>query len=131
MAILAVLLSTWTSTRLVLRYPVGQRSTTDVFAPSCFPFTIVGFHDFENQQFAYRIVFGWPDGIPILLFELMDDQSEFMNEQRFKCSIILGLLSLLGALLAVFGIFTLEAGIKQRSPVKQEQNTIRANVSFG
>jgi len=96
---------------LVLRVPADSQATTDTFAPACFPFTMVGFHDLDAQLFNYRIVLGWPNGIPVVVLPTEDDQSEFMTIQRLTCGVILTQLAFFAAVMALLGILAIEAAI--------------------
>lgn len=95
---------------LVLRLPADSQATTDIFAPACYPFTMVGYHDLSAQIFNYSIVLGWPNGIPVVFLPTEDDQSEYMHIQRLTCGAILTLLAFAAAVTAVLGILVLEPG---------------------
>lgn len=95
---------------LVLRVPADSQATTDTFAPACFPFTMVGYHDLGAQIFNYSIVLGWPNGIPVVILPTLDDQSEYMHIQRLTCAIILTQLAFLAGLATLIGILALETG---------------------
>jgi hypothetical protein len=100
-----VLGSAW----LVLTVPADSQAITDISAPACFPFTMVGYHDLDAQIFNYSIVLGWPNGIPVVVLPTEDDQSEFMHIQRLTCAVILTQLASFAALAALIGILALEA----------------------
>lgn len=97
-----------------------SQARTLIFPPACFPFTIISFHDFDARLFNYRIVLGWPDGVPVLVLPTEDDQGEFMTIQHLTCAVILTQLASFAALAAVAGILALEAGVvlwkRSRSP---------------
>lgn len=95
---------------LVLRVSADSQATTDTFAPACFPFTMVGYHDLDAQLFNYSIVLGWPNGIPVVVLPTLDDQSEYMAVDRLTCGVILTQLAFLAAVMALLGILALEAG---------------------
>ena len=93
---------------------------TLIFPPACYPFTIISVHDFDARLFSYRIVLGWPDGVPVVVLPTEDDQSEFMTIQHLTCAVILTQLAFLAGLAALAGILAVETGvmlwIRSRSP---------------
>jgi hypothetical protein len=94
----------------ILELPADSQATTTVFAPACFPFTIARFHDFSARLFNYRIVLGWPNGIPAVVLPTEDDQSEFMHIQAFTCAAILIQLAFLAALAGLAAVLAIETG---------------------
>jgi hypothetical protein len=107
---------------------------TLVYSPACFPFTIISVHDFDARLFNYRIVLGWPNGIPLVVFPTEDDQSEFMHIQALTCAVILTQLAFVAAVTTVLGITAVEVALTRRkrfTPPKPAADTPRvAKISF-
>jgi hypothetical protein len=115
---------------LVLRVPADSQATTDTFAPACFPFTMVGFHDLGAQIFNYRIVLGWPNGIPVVVLPTDDDQSEFMHIQRLTCGVILTQLAFLAALAGLVAVLAIETGVTLRNRFASRKLTPSAHTKL-
>lgn len=69
-----------------------------VMPPTTFPFTMQQYRDYDLNQFYYRIVIGWPDGIPIYEGGPMDDQSEYIHLAHLQTTILLGAYVFVGQL---------------------------------
>lgn len=74
----------------IVEIPTGPNQELRVMPPFAFPFTMQQYRNYDLQQFYYRIVIGWPDGIPIYEGVATDDQSEFMHFAYFYTAILLG-----------------------------------------
>ncbi len=91
----------------VTEISTGSNQELRVMPPAAFPFTIQQYRDYDTNQFNYRIVIGWPDGIPIYESVTMDDQSEFIHLAHLSAGLLLGIYQLVGlaALLIVIYLF--------------------------
>ncbi len=65
-----------------------------VFSPVAYPFSIQQYRHYVERVFRYSIVLGWPGGLPVIQFPMLDDQSEFIHGQAYYSGLILGLLGL-------------------------------------
>jgi hypothetical protein len=114
----------------VLELPADSQATTHIFAPACFPFTMVGFHDLGARLFNYRIVLGWPNGIPVVVLPTEDDQSEFMTIQRLTCGVILTQLAFLAALAGLVAVLAIENGVTLRNRFASRNLTPSAHTKL-
>jgi len=104
-ALLASVLTAWTSISvLISRQPVGPNQEVTFFAPTSFPLSMVGYHDFAARQFNYRMVLGWPDGWTLWGGQLTDDQSEFMKLQRYEMAALFAITSFAAASLTILAL---------------------------
>ena len=106
---------------------VGTEDVLRVQPPSTFPFTMQQHRDYEAGQFFYRIVIGWPDGLPVYEFPQSPDQSEFIHLQYYVCTILLAFLSMGGVVLALPIIWVLNR-IDHDLPEPSDQSAV---VIFG
>lgn len=100
--IVAVMASLFPITEILL----GENEVLRVFSPAAFPFCIQQYRDYSAELFRYSICFGWPEGVPLLQFHLLDSQSEFIHMEHYRSGLSLGLFLLLGMAVLV-GILTI------------------------
>ena len=86
---------------------LGPTQELRVMPPTAFPFTMQQYRDYDSNQFYYRIVLGWPDGIQIYKGITQDDQSEYIHLAHLNTGILLGEYMLVGlvSILAVVSLF--------------------------
>jgi len=91
----------------VVSVSTGVDQELRVMPPAGFPLTMQQYRNYESNQFDYRIVLGWPDGLPIYESMLIDDQSEFIHVAHLVTATYLGLLLLtnLAIILGLIYIF--------------------------
>ena len=91
----------------ITEVPIGSTQELRVMPPTAFPFTMQQYRDYDSNQFYYRIVLGWPDGIPIFKGTTQDDQSEYIHLAHLNTGILLGEYMLVGlvSILAVVSLF--------------------------
>lgn len=104
----------------ILEIPIGPEQELRVMPPTAFPFTIQQHRDYDTNQFYYRIVIGWPDGIQIFRTVATDDQSEFIHWTHFGMMVILGLYMLASVPFIVAGLVHLDPG-KGRARIEEEK----------
>lgn len=85
----------------VVEIPTGPNQELRVMPPTAFPLAIQQHRDYDTDQFYYRIVLGWPDGIPVYQTVPTDDQSHLIRWTGFGMMVVLGLWMLLGGMLTV------------------------------
>jgi len=57
----------------VVEIPTGPNQEFRMMPPTAFPFTMQQYRDYDSNQFYYRIVIGWPTGIPIYEWGIEND----------------------------------------------------------
>ncbi len=125
-AILAVGMTVLTgSIGLMVDFPLDSDRTLRVLPSTMFPLTMQQFRDYEAHQFSYRIVVGWPDGIPIYESELRDDRGESFMWEHLSATVVLGAYALLGWSLAFPIIIFLE---KSRPHVPHEDDKLKQGL---
>lgn len=97
--LLAGLISTYIVSVLAYMPPIteitlGAEEELRVFSPVAYPFSIQQYRHYVERVFRYSIVLGWPGGLPVIQFPMLDDQSEFIHGQAYYSGLILGLLGL-------------------------------------
>jgi hypothetical protein len=60
------------------------------YPPFSFPLSVVAFYNVVLDEFAYRVVFGWPDGLTLLLLPLEHADATLSRMQRQFCLTVLG-----------------------------------------
>jgi len=110
----------------VVEIPTGLNQELRVMPPTAFPFTMQQFRDYDANQFYYRIVIGWPNGIPIYEGIAMDDQSEFIHLAHLHVGVLLGEYVSAGIMMTLAVIFLFE--LQRRKQDQDETNDI--NVKF-
>ena len=75
----------------IIEIPTGSDQELRVMPPTAYPFTMQQYRDYNTDQFYYRIVLGWPDGIPLYQGATMDDQSEYIHLAHLGAGVLLGL----------------------------------------
>lgn len=94
MAIVAILITGLTAATAgsipVIEISTGPNQELRVMPPTAYPFTMQQHRNYDTNQFYYRIVIGWPDGLPIYEGLEVDDQSEFIHQTHFYIAILLG-----------------------------------------
>ncbi len=93
----------------IVEIPTGPNQELRVMPPTAFPFTMQQYRDYDSDQFNYRIVIGWPDGVPIFEGVTTDDQSEFIHLAHFYTAMILGAYMVVGltVILTIVYLFAL------------------------
>lgn len=110
----------------VVSIPAGPNQELRVMSPTSFPFTMQQYRDYDSDQFYYRIVIGWPDGIPIYEGVANDDQSEFIHLAHLNIALFLGAYVAAGTIMMLALVFLLE--LRKRN---QDQNdTSDFNVNY-
>ena len=92
----------------MMEIPTGPDQELRVMPPAGFPFTMQQFRDYDTNQFTYRIVLGWPDGIPLFEGMLTDDQSEYIHLAHLVTAEILTVYLLIGTVIVLGSIYILE-----------------------
>jgi len=85
---------------------LGPTQELRVMPPTAFPFTMQQYRDYDSNQFYYRIVLGWPDGIQIYKGITQDDQSEYIHLAHLNTGILLGEYMFLG-LVSILAVVSL------------------------
>ncbi len=115
----------------IIEIPIGPEQELRVMPPTAFPFTIQQHRDYDTNQFYYRIVIGWPDGIQIFRTVATDDQSEFIHWTHFGMMVILGLYMLVSVPFTVAGLIRFEPGKKRAAVEDEKRNDRRIGLLMG
>ncbi|MFW9808496.1 MAG: hypothetical protein ACFFE6_03855 [Candidatus Thorarchaeota archaeon] len=102
----------------IVEIPAGSNQELRVMPPSAYPFTMQQYRDYDTNQFYYRIVIGWPDGLPIFQSLAMDDQSEFINLTHLYIGVLLGEYIVTGSLMVIAGLVFFEQLKRIKDQVK-------------
>ena len=100
----------------IMTIPFGENEAIRAFSPVAYPFCIQQYRNYDAHLFSYAVIFGWPEGTPLLQFALLDDQSEFIHVQHYLSGLTLGLLLLLVVIVLV-GTLTL---IERKSAITRK-----------
>ena len=97
---------------------LGSDQELRVMPPTAFPLTTQQYRDYDTSQFYYRIVIGWPNGVPIFKSVTMDDQSEFIHLAHLNTGILLGEYMMAGlvgilAIIYLFEVRRIKSGSKK------------------
>jgi len=102
----------------IVAISTGPNQELRVMPPTAFPITMQQYRDYDLGQFYYRIVIGWPDGIPIYEGVENYDQSEFIHLAHLNTAMLLGAYEIAGvmAILVIVYIFILRNQSKEGDP---------------
>ncbi len=92
----------------IVEIPTGSNQELRVMPPTAYPFTVQQSRNYDTNQFSYRIVIGWPDGLPIFQSLAMDDQSEFIHLTHLYFAVLLGEYIVTGSLMVIAGLVFIE-----------------------
>ena len=101
--------------------PMGSEQELRVMPPTAFPLTMQQYRDYDTDKFSYRIVIGWPDGIPIFQGITYDDQSEYIHLAHLSTGILLGGYMIVGLVSVLLVIYLVE--IRKAKTEGAETNT--------
>lgn len=90
----------------IMTIPFGENEAIRAYSPVAYPFCIQQYRNYDAHLFSYAVIFGWPEGTPLLQFALWDDQSEYIHVQHYLSGLSLGLLLFLVVIVLV-GTLTL------------------------
>ncbi len=90
----------------ITEIPLNDDEALRFFPQIAYPFCIQQYRDYAADLFSYSIIFGWPEGMPLVQFALQEDQSHFIHYQHYLAGFSLGLILLLGMVVLV-GILSL------------------------
>ena len=94
MALVAVVITAFTAITAgsfpIVEISTGSNQELRVMPPTAFPFTMQQYRDYDTSQFYYRIVVGWPNGLPLYEGMAVDDQSEFILRTHLYIAVLLG-----------------------------------------
>ncbi len=91
----------------MVEIPTGPNQELRVMPPTAFPFTMQQYRNYDLDQFYYRIVIGWPDGIPIYEGVANDDQSEFIHFAHLYTAMFLGAYMVVGLMVILVIVYLL------------------------
>ncbi|TFG32820.1 hypothetical protein EU527_09320 [Candidatus Thorarchaeota archaeon] len=92
----------------IISVPLGTEQELRVMPPTTFPLTMQQYRDYDADLFYYRIVLGWPDGLPVFEGVPFDDQSEFILRAHLNTGILLGGYMIAGLATLLVIIYLLE-----------------------
>jgi hypothetical protein len=108
----------------IIEIPTGPNQELRVMPPTAFPLTMQQHRNYDTNQFYYRIVIGWPDGVPIYKGLEVDDQSEFIHQTHYYTAIQLGE-DISACLMMALSLFFLLEGRKDSSKKSQRKRITR------
>jgi fucose 4-O-acetylase-like acetyltransferase len=85
----------------IMTIPFGENEAIRAYSPVAYPFCIQQYRNYDAHLFSYAVIFGWPEGTPLLQFALQEDQSHLMHAQHYLSGLSLGLLLLLVVIVLV------------------------------
>ena len=109
----------------VVEIPTSPNQELRVMPPTAFPLTMQQHRDYDSNQFYYRIVLGWPDGIPIYEGVATDDQSEFIHFTHLYMIVLLGEYLAVGTMMVLAVVLLLE--LRRRNQDQNETSDFNVN----
>jgi hypothetical protein len=106
--ILSYIIAVSASLPPILDTPLENNTALRAFPPYAFPFTILQYRDYDAGLFNYILALGWPEGIPLFQFPVIDDQSEYISMQHYSAGLLVGVLLLLSAIVTVYALMELD-----------------------
>ncbi|MHA2262517.1 MAG: hypothetical protein ACXAEN_09030 [Candidatus Thorarchaeota archaeon] len=103
----------------------GPNEVLRVMPPTAVPFTMQQYRNYDTNTFYYRIVIGWPNGIPIYEGMEIDDQSEYIIPAHLYVAVLLGAYMAAGTVMALAVVFLL--GLRRRNQDQNETNDFNLN----
>lgn len=124
-AMLAIAITAFTAGSIpIIEIPTGLNQELRVMPPTAFPLTMQQHRNYDTNQFYYRIVVGWPNGVPIYEGPEVDDQSEFIHQTHYYTAILLGE-DISAVLMMALSLFFLLEGRKDSSKRSQRKRITR------